>query len=375
MDKYFSNILQGLKREVSRGEIQNDPDVPLYAYVGAGLSMNAGLPSWFQMAKSLYEYIQQHERKALPAFSLCNETELSRFFQDFIEESSSVPGEDLPIISAYSTDKRLFGRTVALNLLFRCRYGAYEKTLNLEATNGFCRAGEEPQAEDLGIHSLLWRSGIHGALTTNYDMLLERAYSLFNHVGGLRTYRYNASFLRFVTSTPRFVVKIHGDVNDLGSMILDPQSAWDSKLYLNNSCGVAVKKLYANLRNQGPMIFVGLGFRDRTICELQNSWRRDRSQCGSGFAVFFKSEIDRTRKQWSRMGYADDLFDDVTFFIVDDTEMREQDIRGFAIHKAAINILERIGRLRRDCVQRPKWKEASEIHRLLYRNSLNNGGN
>jgi hypothetical protein len=367
MDTYCIEILQGLNTQISSKSITFNPNTPIYAYAGAGLSMNAGLPGWFQMAISLHSFMQVFEKANLPDFTLQNELELSKFFQDFIEEKSQAPGDNCYLLSPTSNDNRLFGRTVALNLLFRCRGGFFDGQNFIDSAEVFCRAGTEPKAEDLSVHSALWRAGVHGIITTNYDILLERAYSFFNHPGGLRTYRYDASFLRFILSTPRFIVKIHGDINDLGSMILDPEMAWKKSTYLNGRMGFEVKKLYSNIREAGALVFLGVGFRDRTICELQQYWKQIRKSKGIGFAVFFESEIKKTVEQWKRMGYAEDLFDDVIFFIVDDRNLTDNNLKGFVIQKSATNLLDRLEHAGRGLVHRPRWDEASKIHRFLYR--------
>jgi hypothetical protein len=108
-------------------------------------------------------------------------------------------------------------------------------------------------------------------------MLLEHAYSLFEHGAALRSYRYNADFLRYLLSNRRFILKLHGDINDIGCMEFDPKTAWKrgGSLWDEKKRGRDLRKVYSAILQRGHMVYLGCGFRDSTIKKLHSSWKPD----------------------------------------------------------------------------------------------------
>jgi len=254
---------------------------PLYAYVGAGLSMGAaGLVGWNEMACLIWWYLRYYENKEDMPSCPTDPEENARFIQKFITETES-PETDVRIMSRKSNDQRALARTSLLNLMLRyraprlrwCAEGGEAKPMS-QSSKLRGRPGRPLDAEDLVFHSLVWRTGCHGVLTTNYDMLLEHAYSLFSHGADLRSYRYTADFLRYLVSNPRFVLKLHGDINDLATMEFDPNDAWGDggRFSDGKSIGEDLKRVYGALLSRGHMIYVGCGFTDETIKRLHDSW-------------------------------------------------------------------------------------------------------
>ena len=245
---------------------------PLYFYVGAGLSMGAaGLVGWPEMACLIWLYRTKYE---LTLWDPPGQTadKLGEYIQDFVAEED----EEGPIFSRKSTNRKALGRAVLLNLMLRYRAPRFELVLPNEANAPKVpkvaehrpRPGAEPNAEDLVLHSLVWRSRCHGVLTTNYDMLLEHAYSLYQHGAALRSYRYNAHLLRYLLSNPQFVLKLHGDINDVATMQFDPESAWKTGATFRHEYGRQLKEVYNAILQRGHVIYVGCGFKDATIKQL-----------------------------------------------------------------------------------------------------------
>ncbi len=234
----------------------------LFAYVGAGLSQAAGLVGWNDLARRVATFRRDYDGAADDAEALPDdEAANQRVLRAFVEQ---VGHDGHPILSYPSTDLRTFGRTVLLNLLLRRRSPSGR------------RAAEEFDAGDLDLHHSLWRARVQGVFTTNYDMLLEEAFHLTPLAErdaaygrrALRTYRYDARFLRFVLSTPRFVLKLHGDVNDLGTMLFDPSAAWAPGGALHGARGRDLCRALDSARNAGHIVYVGCGARDRTFRSL-----------------------------------------------------------------------------------------------------------
>lgn len=179
---------------------------PLYFYVGAGLSQAAGICGWRDLAQLIHGYRVAYEGytgELPPADSAqINSQYLREFVTELAEDGSR-------ILARGSTDRRVFGRTVVLNLLLRHD----------------ARRGWPIKEESLRLHAALWPCRPHGIFTTNYDTLIER--SCPADIGAyLRVYRHTAAYLPFILSNPVFVLKLHGDVNDIGTMVLDPEYAW-----------------------------------------------------------------------------------------------------------------------------------------------------
>ena len=252
---------------------------PLYFYVGSGLSIASGLVGWDEMACMVWRYRRYYEGEdvatgLLKWLDAKDKAERARENARFLQGSMPQEGKE----------HNAFGRTALLNLILRRRAPrtrfSVPKTRDAnweplpdekQQPEERSRYGQEPGAEDFALQSLVWRSNCHGVLTPNYDMFLEHAYSLFNHGSALRSYRYNATFLRYIFSNPRFVLKLHGDINDIGTMLLDPELLWGGEPPHNGHPN-DLKEMYKTALMNGHMVYVGARFRDDTIRKLHEYW-------------------------------------------------------------------------------------------------------
>jgi NAD-dependent SIR2 family protein deacetylase len=134
-------------------------------------------------------------------------------------------------------ESRTLGRAALLNMLLRYRAPRYCLLPGRdEADEGVSelprrRPGKEPSDEDLILQRLVWQSGCHGILTSNYDLLLEHAHSRLEKGGALRSYRYTADLLRYILSNRRFILHLHGDINDIATMQCHPSHAWSTGIF------------------------------------------------------------------------------------------------------------------------------------------------
>lgn len=256
---------------------------PLYFYVGAGLSTAAGLASWGEQASLIWSYLRSYEKRECSPCPANKVNEIETLLDDFVRET--VDKDDprsAAILSreAGEGEPRTLGRAALLNLLIRYRGPRVRlRSKDGQAVPCGClrpRPGEEPSVEDLTVHSMIWRSRCHGVFTTNYDMLLEHAFSLYHHGAALRTYRYTADYLRFLLSNPHFVLKLHGDINDIASMEFRPRKAWSTGgLSQRYGRGEDLKHVYRAALDRGHMIYLGCGFRDETVEQLHRGWEFD----------------------------------------------------------------------------------------------------
>lgn len=337
---------------------------PLYFYVGAGLSMSSGLAGWGEMAGIVWWYLKHYEKKT--TVGLCPPDvgkKNAEFLQKFVTSGK--------VLSHNSKHRDGLSRTALLNMILR--YRAPRTTLNTKdpqklvrmLVDGRTRYGEEPYAEDLVLQSLIWRTHCHGVFTSNYDMLLEHAFSLFNHGAALRSYRYNADFLRYLMSNRRFVLKLHGDINDIGRMQLSPHEAWKGNRlfvpYRND-----LKKAYTAALEKGHMIYMGMGFRDETIIRLHQAWRKNhQSAAHLRVALIPHSELKRIKDD---LGRRQELFDDIVFLTYGD----ESDGAG-SHHHVVREFLTQIAQVRgrgsHSGDQRYRCAEASDLHRQIFLSS------
>lgn len=259
----------------------------LYYYVGAGLSMSAGLVSWHEMVCQMWRYRKCYEKEEnLGPCPDDSEESNEKRLEEFVQAETTLKDNKLVrILSRDSAndanEEKALGRTALLNMLLRYRGPVVQlmpqanDAVPNEDEDLRQRAGQEPSQEDLAVQSLIWRSRCHGVLTTNYDLLLEHAYSASGFGASLRSYRYTADFLRFILSNPQFVLKMHGDINDLRTIEFRPKSAWEGGALSEDkgSRGEDLKRVYGAALNRGHMIYLGCGFRDETIQRLHRSWQ------------------------------------------------------------------------------------------------------
>ena len=334
---------------------------PLYAYVGAGLSMSAGLPSWHGAAEAICKYLTRIEGVE----ASCNyyqSSSIEAALDDFIKLNyiDSDSGQDISVFDV--VDKRLFARAAVINMIFRYR-------APVGGGRGYLhpRIGQLPSAEDLHMHSLLWRFGTHGIITPNYDVLLERAFDFYDHHGDVRVYRYNAAFLPFVTSSPRFIVKIHGDVNDIRTMIFSPSSSWRDSQTLGGLYGARCSKAYNTMLAQGSMLYIGNGFRDYTFYHLHKRWRSSPDFCtGLRIAIIPKWEVENVKACWESNEWDEAVLDDILFIYAeapDETLLS----RLWGTKRVIAELFDAVSAHRpRGVVKRPSFNAAKDIFQLLY---------
>lgn len=281
---------------------------PLYYYVGAGLSIGAGhstgggLAGWHEMACLIWRYLDGYERKE--GLERCPDN-TSEQIEDFLDRF--VKGENecaQRILSRESgeqepPDQRAFGRAALLNMLLRilgpcCQWASDGGKAVANGGPGRLRGGCEVEAEDLALHSLLWQSGCHGILTSNYDLLLEHAFCITYQRTALRSYRYTAVLLRYILSNRRFVLHLHGDINDIATMEFHPSRAWrEGSLSGEGGRGDDLKRVYRAALERGHMIYLGCGFRDETIRRLHDTGREKAVPERRRLALVRGSEVER----------------------------------------------------------------------------------
>lgn len=348
---------------------------PLYFYAGAGLSQAAGLVSWKEMAGILWHYLNQYEgldkkRGWWRAFPKDNAKGNARLLDGFVNKAFRGETALGSALSRGNSDPRVFGRIALLNTLLRYRKPKTDWSRRRARPQSNdepdrLRCGKQPLAEDLVLHSLIWRAKCHGVLTPNYDMLLEHAYSLFDHGAALRSYRYNADFLRYIMSNPRFVLKLHGDINDVSTMLFDPQTAWGRGKPLADgsrpSRGHDLKEVYKTALESGHMVYVGMGFRDRTIRELHEHWRQPGKSNYVRIALIDEQDVPSIKKANADANFKTKNYNDIVFLTYQRPESPSETVREFLSR-----IVDTRAGAQITSVKRPECEEAGDIHEQVF---------
>lgn len=325
-----------------RADLKELAEDSLSFYVGSGLSAASGLVTWGELAQVMDDCRVRCEGRKSALQDNWTADALSAFMQAFLNDPIS-DSTDSPL--ALSRDAIEHGddawqqaerRTILLNCFLRntysdlypdgFKYGEYEKVIKVPTG--------EPRLEH---QKALWNCDPKAVLTTNYDVLIENGYHQVLEPSKLRCYRYTAQFLPFIMTNERFILKLHGDINDVGTMQFDPNSAWKSKRALGGRAGDDVRKVYEKVMFNGHMIYVGAGMRDWTIIELHKAWRiasakKNDKRLNSlrRFVILPKDEIKAISNKPAGRFARTSLFDDLQFLWYDpEKEDRENTILEF----------------------------------------------
>jgi hypothetical protein len=124
---------------------------------------------------------------------------------------------------------------------------------------------------DLTLQTAIWRLNPKLVVTTNYDEALEWANNASSPLLNHQSCDF-ATLLNFSNLTHPRVWHIHGQIKDLGSLILAPEqydnfySSTDSRTNY-----IAARKQLAALITNFPLIFIGFGFNDEYVLNLLES--------------------------------------------------------------------------------------------------------
>lgn len=155
-------------------------------FVGAGLSMTAGLPGWVQLLREMLE-------------------ELKR------ESSDSNNDEEWREVHRLIESGRL------LEVADHCRRRLGER-LYREFLGSRLRGGKGQIPE---VHKLIAQLPFREVVTTNYDKLLERAYAAHREESPQVVTSAGASNLgSLLFNGDFFILKAHGDIDDAASLVL-----------------------------------------------------------------------------------------------------------------------------------------------------------
>ncbi|MHA1971723.1 MAG: SIR2 family protein [Candidatus Hodarchaeales archaeon] len=192
------------------------------AVIGSGLSIAAGLPSWEDFIELLIIECEQN----YPLFKGGNE------FRESLKQGY--------LLEVASECRKVLGKSSFRDLVQRIfRVSSDKVTI---------------------FHRLIFEIPFCAILTTNYDNLLEQAYTLSRRKKyplSVYTQKNIAQLSRLVYEKDFYILKLHGDVNDMDTLILDFKDYQD---IIHNS--KAYEKAFTALSSTKTLIFIGYGLRD-----------------------------------------------------------------------------------------------------------------
>jgi len=233
------------------------------AYVGAGASNGAGLPMWnglleLMIAKAQAEHTISDDTAKQYLALLAN------------------PAKYLPVASGLKED-----------------LGAHFDEF-IEET--FIR----PRPVPTGLHhALVGLSDLQFVITTNYDVLIERAYQTINPDVPVCSFTDVGETQRRLSRREFFILKAHGDASKPGNGIVLTDADYRNILYRQR----AYQSLLSTMFTMFTLVFVGTSMTDPELLLLLNyiadSFSPTASPCH--FALLPQEDInDVEKKRWFR---------------------------------------------------------------------------
>jgi hypothetical protein len=189
-------------------------------FVGAGLSAGAGLPGWTALLSIMVAEVEN-------------------------EDPSDATGAEL---------RKLLTAGKLLDVADHCRQRLgerrYQELLGEQLRGG---SGELPEA-----HGIITQLPFSAIITTNYDKLLERAYTrLRGDLPKVVTGRDRESLGSLLFSGGFFILKAHGDIDDAASLVLTSRD-YREIIHANP----AFDALFSALLMTKSILFVGYSLGD-----------------------------------------------------------------------------------------------------------------
>ncbi|MCT4620495.1 MAG: SIR2 family protein [Marinisporobacter sp.] len=199
----------------------------LILFVGAGVSMNAGLPSWDYLIKELAEEL------------------------DFESEIFMEMGNSLELAEYYELMKG------SLNNLVKKKNKEWHS--------------EDKGIEDSKIHKLITKLKVPIIYTTNYDRWLEKAFEKYN---GENSYTriMNIANLSEIDNDKTQIIKLHGDFEEQNSIVLT-ESSYFERLDFHTPLDI---KLKSDILGKS-ILFIGYSLKDINIryllYKIESIWK------------------------------------------------------------------------------------------------------
>jgi signal transduction histidine kinase/ActR/RegA family two-component response regulator len=205
--------------------LQAFADGEVLAVIGAGLSIQAGLPSWEMLVSEMIQYCETH----LQNFSVVTEL-LTMSQKGLLPEAADE--------CRASMGNSLFQQF--LIKMFRSRI-----------------------ARPTAVHRILCQLPFQALLTTNYDTLLEQARQESypeRPIPPVYTQQNIPQLARVASDRHFYILKLHGQIDDVSSIVLTAND-YEGLIERNHAYKVGLSALFA----ARTLLFIGYGLQDKDL--------------------------------------------------------------------------------------------------------------
>jgi hypothetical protein len=253
---YAVRALEGLVRKIADGQA--------IIYVGAGVSQSAGLPSWNELLAKLQKEATNR---------LKNQPNVARNFFEGLKKRS---------------------RNLELgDWLLRLLGPEFQQVISSSLSDGENLCKTEPSS----IHWNIMRSPFRMAITTNYDLLLERAYAETYHACPVTlpylTWKHTDEILRAGTGKSFRIVHAHGTVGDSNSIVLS-----GSQYTMLHNARPRFEDVIKQFLKNYTFLFVGTALEDPDLIYiLQEAIAENAGVVGPHYALLPYKEAPQIRRE------------------------------------------------------------------------------
>ncbi|WP_421827307.1 SIR2 family protein [Larkinella sp.] len=233
-------------------------------YVGAGASISAGLPDW----KALLVSSLMKAKANLKEFDNDN----SNFSKSFnLAEKLLREGD---FLMSAELLQQVLGNELGEHI-----WEIFKKT-----------------SQPSQIHKAISRIPFSTAITTNYDKLLEMSY---NETHPVYTWRLAENIFRSIKKNTFAIIKTHGDIEDLSSLVLT-RTQYRDLMQINKSFNDGLTILLS----LKTFLFIGSSLKDFDLLRLMDDAKLTyKSNFGPHYAVLFENEVDESFIKYLKDSY------------------------------------------------------------------------
>lgn len=203
-------------------------------YVGAGLSMGAGLPNWQTLLENMIEWSLNH------GVSFNNKADLKKMIRE---------------------EKYLKVANIIVKRMGNQRFGEFLVSV-------FRKPGLRPTE----AHLLLPKIPFVSVLTSNYDKLIESAYTIIRQGESVAVFTHsNNRDLAAVLSSKEFhILKTHGSIDDIETVVLSLED-YQKLMHSNELYRIYLEQLFTSK----TVLFIGFSLADPDLFSILDGLQVD----------------------------------------------------------------------------------------------------
>ncbi|MEM9954702.1 MAG: SIR2 family protein [Chloroflexota bacterium] len=217
-------------------------------FVGAGLSIGAGLPSWTNLLQYLIKYV---------------------------EDNIPNKGNELVVVREAIKDNELLIAADRLFEIMNKNYFSMAMKKNVR--------DEEISVQN--THYLITQLPFRQILTTNYDVLLESAYQDELRIP-VYTQEHNVELAQILSNDERCIIKCHGTIDDVKTIVLTKRDY--QKISKNSGYNLFLSALFATK----TVLFIGYSLSDPDLnLIMENIFNAFNGGNTAHYALLWRNQI------------------------------------------------------------------------------------